>query len=78
MNKKPVATIVSQSKAKTLWEVKWPNTIRKIGKTYYASTYPGSDHVFIETAAKRRPVSELQGRKIRAEIEETIARARGA
>ena len=75
MTKQPTAKLMRTGPAQTVWFVEWPNTIRKQGKAYFATTYPNSDLVFIETAAKRRPVSSLVGRKILPEIRAAIERA---
>lgn len=75
MRKKPRAERVFKSSNKTVWLVKWPSTSFKWGKSYYATTYPNSDHVFMETAATKRPVSNLVGSKILPQIKDAIARA---
>jgi hypothetical protein len=76
--KNPTASIVKEAACWTLWRIQWPSTPMKGGKTYYATTYPGSELVFIETAAKRRPISTTQGRRISPQIRDAIQRARAA
>jgi hypothetical protein len=71
----PTAQKSFEGEAMTVWLIKWPSSITKQGKQYFATTYPGSDHIFMETAAKRRPVSSTQGRKLLPQIREAIARA---
>lgn len=75
--KQPTASMVRDTPGvQTVWLVQWPNTVHNWGKSYYATTYPNSDLVFIETASKRRPVSPLVGRKITPLILAAIAEAR--
>ncbi len=66
----PVATKLSVSNHSTRWIVEWPATKNPIRKTYYATTYPDSELVFIETAVTRRPV---RGSRISAEVRAAIA-----
>lgn len=77
MRKEPKATLLRETSGATYWRIDWPSTMQKWGKSYYATTYPDSEHVFLETAAKRRPVSELQARKIVGQVRAAIERARG-
>lgn len=71
----PIAKITYQSDVSTRWIVTWPSTPFKQGKAYYATTYPGLDQVLVETAATKRPVSPLVGRKILPQIKAAIAAA---
>lgn len=61
--------------AMTVYLVQWPSTAHNAGRSYYVTTYPGTDHLFIETTSKRRPVSSLVGRRIVPIIREAIAAA---
>jgi hypothetical protein len=75
--KRPTASMVRDTPCVcTVWLVQWPSTVHKWGKSYYATTYPNSDLVFIETAAKRRPVSALVGKRIMPLIRTAIEEAR--
>lgn len=75
--KQPTAKMVRDTPGvQTVWLVQWPSTAHNWGKSYYATTYPNSDLLFIETSAKRRPVSPLVGRKITPIIRTAIERAR--
>lgn len=75
--KQPTASMVRDTPGVCIvWLVQWPHTVHKWGKSYYATTYPNSDLVFIETSAKRRPVSPLVGRRITPIIKASIERAR--
>lgn len=75
MRRPPKATKVYESANKTVWQIDWPSTMQKWGKTYFATTYPDSEIIFMETAAKRRPVSPLVGRKILPQIKAAISAA---
>lgn len=76
-SKLPKAKVISHVEGvKTVWSIQWPSTMQKWGKTYIATTYPNSDLVFLETAAKRRPVSPLVGRKIIVQVRGAIDRAK--
>lgn len=77
MNKLPTAKQVRTSDVQTIWFVQWPSDMRKQGKSYYVTTYPNSDLIFIETAAKRRQVSSLVARKIAPEMRAAIVAAGG-
>ena len=72
----PTATIERQGNASTLWCIKWPSSARHWGKTYYATTYPNSDLIYLETAAKRRHVSNLQGAKLMPQVRAAIEQAK--
>ena len=75
MNRTPVATKVSESPNKTVWTVKWPSRPNVGGKSYIATTYPNSQIIFLETAAKRRPVSKLVATKIFPQVRAAIEAA---
>ena len=70
----PVATKLSETRNATRWKVQWPSTMFKQGKCYYATTYPGSELVFIETAVSRRPVG---GERVAMACRAAIAKATG-
>ncbi|MBN3839345.1 hypothetical protein [Burkholderia sp. Ac-20349] len=55
--KLPKLTKVSESPAKTLWKVEFPSTPTKQGAAYYATTYPNSELIFVESAVERRKVN---------------------
>lgn len=76
--KKPTAKVIQDIPGcRTVWRISWPSVpMVKKGKEYIAHTYPGSETIYLETAAKRRPVSELVGRKIYPAIRDAIAQAR--
>jgi hypothetical protein len=59
---------------RTEWRIKWTHG----GPTYFAFTYPDSDLVTLETAAKRRPVSALVARRIHPMVRVAIDAARNA
>lgn len=61
----------------TVWLVEWPSTAHNAGRSYYVTTYPNSDLIFIETSSKRRPVSERIGSRIGPAIRAAIQEARG-
>ena len=72
----PKASVIrSESGVLTLWQVKWPSTSSKDGKTYIATTYPGSDLVYIEMAANRRAVGGTVKMKIEPAVRAAIAAA---
>ena len=76
MRRDPVAKLLDHREGvMTVWRVDWPSTMVKQGKSYYATTYPGSDRIYIETVVRRRKVSELVGRNIISLIREAIQRA---
>lgn len=52
--KKIEVTKISENKVCARWLVKFPSTLTKQGGSWYATTYPDSDLVFVETAATRR------------------------
>lgn len=72
----PTATKLRTSDVQTVWLLKWPSHMRKQGKEYFVTTYPDSDLIFIETAAKRRQVSSLVARKIAPQMRAAIERAK--
>lgn len=74
----PVATKISETRNAVRWLVKWPSTMTVQGKAYIVSTYPGTDLIFIESAASRRVVAQGVATKITPEIRAAIARAREA
>jgi hypothetical protein len=77
--KLPTAELVlAHPSGNKLWLVKWPSTPQKSGKSYYVTTYANSERIFLETAAKRRPVSETVGRRIHPQVRDAIARASNA
>ena len=78
MTKTPRATIHVRGDNYTIWFVQWPSTHYKWGKSYYATTYPNSDLIYLETAAKRRHVAELTASKIMPQIRSAIAKAEAA
>lgn len=69
----PKASLVRQTENRTVWLIKFPSTVRKQGRAYYATTYPDSELLFIETAAKRRPVSHLVASRLTDQIKQAIA-----
>lgn len=71
--KEPTANLLFSDLNRTCYLVQWPSTAHNAGKSYYVTTYPGTDHVFIETTSKRRPVSPLVGRRITPTIKAAIA-----
>lgn len=74
--KLPKASVVKDTPGvQTLWLVQWPSTMTKWGKSYYATTYPNSELIFLETAAKRRPVSKLVAALIHEQVRAAIQRA---
>jgi hypothetical protein len=56
--------IVARSAAQNGCKVRWQVTFN--GKTYFITTYPDSDLLFIETGDTRRHVAELTGRNIKS------------
>ncbi|MDU8351008.1 hypothetical protein RYA05_03755 [Pseudomonas syringae pv. actinidiae] len=75
MDDLPVATKVSESQNRTVWTVKWPETTQGTGKSYYATTYPDSDLLFLETFEKRRPISKVTGHRLHSAAKSAIERA---
>lgn len=64
---------------RTVWKIQWPSIQGvKWGKTYYATTYPDSDLIYLETAAKHRAVAAKQGGKIITQVRQAIERARAS
>lgn len=75
--KLPKATMVRENSACTCWTVKWPGRPGYVeGKTYRATTYPDSDLIFIETGARRVPVTGMNATKLTPIIRAAIERAR--
>jgi hypothetical protein len=70
--KNPTATRVSQYPSWTSWRINFPSTPKKDGATYWATTYPNSDLVYVTTGAKRRPISKNVGRKLIPTIKAAI------
>lgn len=75
MTKQPTAKRIRHTAGvQTVWLVQWPSTAHNAGRSYYVTTYPNSELIFIETSSKRRPVSERIGSRIgpviRAAIQE--------
>ncbi|TGT90885.1 MULTISPECIES: hypothetical protein [unclassified Mesorhizobium] len=60
------------SDVQTTWMIDWPLGPQK---SYYATTYPNSELISLETSATRRPVSGLVGRKIMPQVRDAIERA---
>ncbi len=75
MRKLPVATKIAETANATRWVVRWPSTMFKEGKTYRASTYPDSNLVFIETAAKRRAIGGRTKTALEPVIRDALRRA---
>lgn len=72
--KQPTAKLARTTPGvQTVYLVQWPSTAHNAGKSYYVTTYPNSDLIFVETVLKRRPVSPLVGRRINPIIREAIA-----
>jgi len=69
MTKLPAMKKLSETKNATRWEAKFPSTITKEGGTYYVTTYPDSDVIFIQTAVHGRKVN---GERIKAAIREAL------
>lgn len=70
-----VARKVTETANQTKWFVEWvyPIMSGKQGKSYYATTYPASDLIFLETSAKRRKVANGVATKIVAQVRAAIA-----
>jgi hypothetical protein len=71
------ATKVNETANRTVWLVEWvyPAMSGKWGKSYYVTTYPSSDLLYLETAAKRRQVAKGTATKITPQIREALAAA---
>ena len=68
---------ISETTEQTLWFVEWPSIpMRKQGKTYYATTFRGSDELHIETAAKRQKVAPRVEQRIAGAVRHAIANAK--
>lgn len=65
----PTAVEIQSSANRATWRV---DGVR--GRAYYATTYPNSDLVFIETIGSRRPVG---GRVVAEQVRAAIAKAKG-
>ena len=72
----PKASIISATVNQTVWRIKYPSTAFKSGKVYFATTYPNSDLIYIETAVKHRQVSQGVATKITAQIRASIEEAK--
>lgn len=77
MDNLPVASKVSESQSRTVWTVKWPETPKAAGKSYYATTYPDSDLLFLESFDTRRPISKVTGHRLHSAAKRAIERAMG-
>lgn len=77
--REPTAKLIEeQPGCRRIWTVKWPGKPMRVGgKSYVAITYPESDRVFLETAAKRRPVSPLVARRIMPQVRAALSKAEG-
>lgn len=75
MRRKPIATLVTKDEQKTTWQISWPSTSRRCGKTYYATTYTGQDALLIQTSAKRQVAAEGVVKKLEPTIRLAIAKA---
>jgi hypothetical protein len=64
MSAKPKATLESSSVNRSVWRIAFPSTLLKEGAVYFATTYPNSDLIFLETGAKRHPLSNARAPKI--------------
>lgn len=67
----PKAKMLRTGDVQTTWQIDFPLG----GKSYYATTYPSSTSIFLETTATRRPVSSLVARKIMPQVREAIEKA---
>lgn len=67
----PKATIVSQTDEQTVHLVQWQST----RKAYYATTYPDSDALRLETRTKRLAVGAGQTARLAATVRAAIQRA---
>lgn len=75
-NHKPTAQLLRETpNVCTVWLIKWPSTMTKQGKAYYATTYPDSKLIFLETAANRRAVATGPATKLLGQVREAIAAA---
>jgi hypothetical protein len=71
----PTVTKDFEQSEMTTWAVKFPSTMTKLGASYRATTYPGSDIVSLETWNTRRRVSALVARKRMPLIRRALLRA---
>lgn len=78
MAKQPVATLVRDSASCARWLIKWPSTMKVQGKVYYATTYPDTTSIYVETAVHLRPLSPLSSPLLYAACRAAISRAGGA
>lgn len=67
----PKATIETKSPDRTVWLVQWPST----RKAYYATTFPDSDQLRLETRTKRLAVGPEKAKRITATVRRAIAQA---
>lgn len=74
------ATKSRESKASTLWCIEWiyPPMSGIWGSTYWATTYPDSDQIYLQTGAKRRHVATGQATKLLPLVRSAIEQARQA
>ena len=65
----------SETPNQTVWLADWvyPPMSGKWGKCYWVTTYPDSDLIFLQTGAKKRPVSQSVATKITAQIKSALA-----
>lgn len=70
--KLPKVYLLGVSSVQSIWKAKFPSTSKTEGAVYRVNTYNGSNHIYITTWIKRRPVSELVGRRISADIREAL------
>ncbi len=69
------ATKLTETAGCTTWMIEWiyPAMSGRQGKSYRVTTYPNSDLIFLETAAKRRKVATGVAIKIMPQIRAALA-----
>jgi hypothetical protein len=74
----PSARIDYVANCKTRWIVDFPAVGSKPAKSYYVSTYPNSELIFVEAYPSLRVVPQGVASKLTAAIREAISRAQAA
>lgn len=74
--KHPTATLTQQSGRESVYEIDWPSTPCKQGKTYTAIVSPGSGEIHLFTHARHIAVSDNVRMRILPAVKSAIERAR--
>jgi hypothetical protein len=74
---RPVPTVTLHSKLsdRTVWLVKYPDGRKTKGASYFATTYPGSDLLYLESTVRKYAIAPSKAHRMHDEIKAAINQA---